>query len=66
MKSWKTTAAGIAAFISVASPQVMAMLDNDPLTNPEWGLVIGAFVVLLGLGAARDNGVTSEAAGAKK
>ena len=65
MKSWKTTAAGVVAFIAAASTQVSAMIDGDPLTNPEWGVVIASFMVLVGLFSARDNGVTSEQAGAK-
>ena len=65
MKSWKTTIAGIVAFIAAASTQASAMLDGDPLTSPEWGIVIAALVVMIGLFSARDNGVTSESAGAK-
>lgn len=64
-KSWRTTLAGLLAALTVCGPELAKLLDDDPATMPAWGLVLGAVVIGLGLGAARDNRVTSEQAGAK-
>lgn len=64
-QSWKTTAAGIAAIVAAAATAVVALFDADPATVPDWGAVAAAFMAGLGLVFARDNNVTSEAAGAK-
>jgi|APGre2960657404_1045060.scaffolds.fasta_scaffold243246_2 uncharacterized membrane protein YhiD involved in acid resistance len=63
--SWKTSAAGIGAVLVAAGSAMTAMFDNDPATLPDWGAVIAAVIAGVGLLFARDNGVTSEAAGAK-
>jgi hypothetical protein len=65
MKSWKTSAAGIAAIVAALATAVGALFDADPLTMPDWGAVAAAVMAGIGLIAARDNGVTSEQAGAK-
>jgi hypothetical protein len=65
MTSWKTTAAGIAAIIAALATAVGALFDADPVTMPDWGAVGAAVMAGIGLIAARDNGVTSEHAGAK-
>lgn len=38
----------------------MGLLDLDPMTNPDWSLVVASFVTLWGLLTARDNDVSSE------
>jgi len=63
--SWRTTIAGIAAIVAALSGVLVALLDNNPATNPDWTATIAAITAGIGLIAARDNGVTSEAAGAK-
>jgi len=63
--SWKTTAAGIAAIVAALATAVGALFDADPLSMPDWGAVAAAVMAGVGLIAARDNGVTSEQAGAK-
>ena len=63
--SWKTTTAGIAAIVVALGTAVGALFDADPLTLPDWGAVAAAVMAGIGLLAARDNGVTSEQAGAK-
>lgn len=64
MKSWKTTAAGIAAIVAALATAVGALFDADPITLPDWGAVAAAVMAGIGLIAARDNNVTSEKAGA--
>ena len=66
MKSWKTTLAGIMSFITITWGQGQFMIDTDPMTNPDWGIIVGAFTILLGFLTARDNDVSSENAGAKR
>jgi drug/metabolite transporter (DMT)-like permease len=65
MKSWKTTTAGIAAIVAALATAVGALFDADPVTMPDWGAVAAAVMAGVGLIAARDNGVTSEQAGAR-
>jgi hypothetical protein len=64
MKSWKTTVTGIAAIIVAIGSALIATLDSDPATVADWGAVVAAVLAGVGLVAARDNGVTSEQAGA--
>ena len=64
MKSWKTTAAGIAALLAVIATAVAAQFDSDPDTVAEWGAVVTAVFVALGLVASRDNDKSSEDVGA--
>lgn len=66
MKSWKTTAAGIAGILGMLGTAVSAMLDGNPATDPQWSIVIPAIITSAGLLFARDNNVTSEQAGANK
>jgi hypothetical protein len=53
------------AGLSLLLAQAMTLTDEDPLTNPEYALVIsGISMIMMGL-SARDNNVTSEQAGLK-
>lgn len=63
MKSWKTTAAGIAALIAVIATAVTAQFDTDTATVAEWGGVVTAVFVALGFVASRDNDKSSEDVG---
>ena len=64
MNSWKTTALGVIAGLTIIIPEIGDLL-RDPAT-------FDLAVILSGLSAmgigwfARDNGVTSEQAGARK
>ncbi len=66
MKSWKTTLSGVITLVALAGPQMQTLLDGDPGTGPQWGIVMAAVSAFVGLLKARDNDVSSEAAGAKK
>lgn len=64
VKSWKTTALGVSAFLTVASQSATALLDADPATMADWPAVIAAGIFMVGLIFSRDSDVTSEEAGA--
>lgn len=64
-KSWKTTWSGVIGGLVILLGQAQTLLDDDPKTNPEYTIVVGAIgMISLGLNA-RDENVTSEQAGAK-
>jgi ABC-type enterobactin transport system permease subunit len=58
--NWKTSIAGIVAFLSVASPQIQLLFDGNEGTNPDWNIVVGAFSILVAALFARDAGVSTE------
>lgn len=63
--SWRTSAAGLAAILTAGGTAITALVDNDPLTNPDWAALIAACIAGIGLLLARDNRVSSEQAGAR-
>ena len=64
-KSWRTTALGFIGGLMLLLPEIQAVLDTDPGTNPAYQAIIAA-LALMGLGInTRDHSVTSEKAGAK-
>ena len=65
MKSWKTTAAGIAAIVAAIALAISHQFDTDPATIADWSAVITALTAGVGLVLARDNDKTSEQAGAR-
>ena len=65
MKSWKTTAAGIAAIVAAVALAISHQFDSDPATVADWSAVITALTAGIGLVLARDNDKTSERAGAR-
>jgi hypothetical protein len=64
-KSWRTTALGTIAFLQACGAAAAAALDADPTTTPDVSALITTFTVMLALWMARDNAVSSEAAGTK-
>lgn len=65
MKSWKTSLTGIAAILTAVGAAIMALMDNDPTTVIDVAATAAAIMAGVGLIFARDNNVSSEAAGAK-
>ena len=65
MKSWKTTAAGIAAIVAAIALAISHQFDAAPATVADWTAVITALTAGVGLVLARDNDRTSEQAGAR-
>ena len=64
--SWRTTLAGVGTILGAVGAALSALFDSDPLTVVSWPALMAAVTVGLGLISARDNVVTSEAAGAAK
>lgn len=65
-KSWKTTTLGIVTGLMILLPQLQAVLDTDPATNPSWEMIL-AGLGAMGIGvAARDNGKSSQDVGVRK
>lgn len=62
MKSWRTTIAGVSSILIAVGGILAAISHGAP---PDWTAAIAAIVSGIGLIVARDNGVTSESAGAK-
>ena len=65
MKSWKTTTVGILGVVIALCTALVALWDGDDATEANWGAVVAAATVAVGLIFARDNDKTSEDAGAK-
>lgn len=59
-KSWKTTAAGIAAILVAVGTAIKALTDGDPTTSIDIGTLIAAVMAGVGLLCARDNDKSSE------
>lgn len=64
-KSWRTTVAGVAAFLAALFADIKAVSDDDPETKPNIEMTVALGAVAIGLITARDNKVSSERAGAK-
>lgn len=64
--SWKTTGLGLTTIVTAACTMILTpLLDENPATVPLWAEFVPiAMAGLVGL-FARDNGVRSEAVGAK-
>ena len=60
----KTTLAGLLQFLSVAAYQLQYLFDADATTNPDYGVLVTSFIVLVGLFFAKDATPTAPADGA--
>lgn len=57
---------GVTSIVVAVGGAVMALIDNDPATNPSWEALGAAIMAGVGLIFARDNGVTSTDLGLHK
>lgn len=64
-KSWKTTLFGAGGLIGIWTPVLCALLDGEVSTVPDYTTAITLSLPALGLLFARDNSVSSAAAGVK-
>ena len=55
MSSPKTTLAGVGAILVAVGAAMSAMFDSDPLTVPQWDVVIAAILAGIGLIFAKDS-----------
>ncbi len=62
--SWRTATAGILAILAALIGAAQSLIDSNPATNPDWSSLTVAVMAGIGLIKARDNKVSSEAAGA--
>lgn len=62
--SWRTGLAGVLTALVTILPQIVYAIDGDPATITDWNTVVAGGIAAIGFLAARDNKVTSEAAGA--
>lgn len=63
LNSWKTTTVAVLLAVNGILTAVMAMLDADPATNPDWNLVVSLIVAAVGMLLARDADKSSQDAG---
>lgn len=63
--SWRTTAAAIVLALAALFTGAGALLDDDPETNPNWGMISTELAGAWGFLMARDNKVKSESVGAE-
>ena len=59
MSSPKTTLAGVGAILVAVGAAMSAMFDADPLTVPQWDVVIAAILAGIGLIFAKDSKASS-------
>ena len=55
MSSPKTTLAGVGAILVAVGAAMSAMFDADPITVPQWDVVIAAILAGIGLIFAKDS-----------
>ena len=58
MKSWKTTMLGVLTIATAIFGAVMALIDGNPATNPNYETVIAAITAGIGLIFSKDANVT--------
>ena len=63
--SWRTTLAACLLAIDAILHAVSALVDGNPLTNPDWNTVVMLLVAAGGLLFARDASVSSQDSGVR-
>ena len=63
LTSWKTTLAACILAVDAIMHAISAIIDNDPMTNPDWNTVVMLLVAAAGLLFARDSDVSSQDSG---
>lgn len=64
--NWRTTLAGALAAVLALADGLAKLIDQDPLTNPDYALIVSAVTAAVGLLFARDSNVTSKQLGLDK
>ena len=58
--NWRTTTAAILAAVVAVANAVLAIVDGNPVTEPDWNIVVTLLITACGLFFARDARVTSK------
>jgi len=61
----KTTVASILAAVTVIFGAVREVIDGDPMTNPDWNVVVPVVIAALGLLFSRDADKSSQDSGVR-
>lgn len=64
--SWRTSLFGKGGIVAIIVGVVSKLLDGDPATVVDWGIVIPALITSIALLFTRDDNVSSEEAKAAK
>jgi hypothetical protein len=65
MGSWRTALLGVLLFVQALVTALVAQIDLNPETIPDWNMVVTTAIAMAGFILARDNKTTDEEAGAK-
>jgi len=65
MRRWQVALAGIGAVCTAFTNAIIAQMDGDALTVPDWNLAFTALFAAIGLFQARPNSVSSQSLGVK-
>lgn len=57
---WNVKIAAILGFISLIATTITYLVDGNPATNPDWGILISTGTALYALLFVRQNNVSSE------
>jgi len=58
--NWKTTIMGIGSLMALWGPALELLFDSDPLTQPDWNLLVAGTISAIGLIYARDKDKSTE------
>jgi hypothetical protein len=63
LNSWKTTTVAFLLAANAIGSALVAVLDSDAATNPDWNLVVSLVAAAVGMLLARDADKSSQDAG---